>query len=101
AGRDALRGEDEAGVHQQPAEGVGGVPGLEEREPADRPGVVAPEAGLGRVVQDEDRARGRGEAGPGGRELPGQEDALVGPGVAKTRFCSVANLWWAEGVVYA
>ena len=31
----------------------------------------------------EDRARGRGEAGPGGREMPGQDDALVDAGVAE------------------
>ena len=83
AERDAPGGEDEAGVHQQPAEGDGGVPGLEERELADRLGVVAGEAELGRVVQDEDRAGGRGEAGPGGREMPGEDDPLVDPGVAE------------------
>src|SRR5262249_5176511 len=41
--------------NRQPAEGHGGVPGLEERELADRLGVVAGEAELGRIVQDQDR----------------------------------------------
>ena len=56
---------------------------LSKRELADRLGVVAREAELGRVVQDQDRARGRGEAGLGGREVPGQDDPLVDPRVAE------------------
>ena len=79
----ALGGEDEAGVHEHPAEGHGGVPGLEQREPADRVGPIAPEAELGGVVQDQDRAGGRGEPRPGGGEVPGEDDALIDAPVAE------------------
>nr|WP_235963895.1 hypothetical protein [Tautonia rosea] len=59
------------------------MPGLQEREPADRLGVGAGEAELGRVVQDEDRTGRRLEAGPSGREVAGQDDPIVDPGVAE------------------
>ena len=50
------------------------LPGLEERELADHLGIVAREAELGRVVRDEDRAGGGVDAGPGGGEVPGEDD---------------------------
>jgi hypothetical protein len=79
----ALGGQHQAGVHQQAAERVGGVPALQERESADRLGTLPLKAELARVVQDEDRAGGRGEPRPGGREVPGQDDALVDAPVAE------------------
>src|SRR5262249_21627735 len=59
------------------------VPALDERELPDALGGVAGEAELGRVVQDQDRPGGGGEAGGGGREVPGQDGGLVNPRVAE------------------
>ena len=59
------------------------MPALDHRELADRLGAIPLEAELGRVVQDQDRARGRGEPRPGGREVPGQDEALIDPPVAE------------------
>ena len=80
---DAAGRQHQAGVHQQPADGVGGAPGLDAAEWPIAAGRVPLEAELGRVVEHQDRARGGGEAGGRGREVPGQDDALIDPGVAE------------------
>ena len=70
-------------MHQQPADGMPDVPAFNERKLTDRLGRIALEAEFGRVVQDQDRTRGRGEPGRGGRDVPAQYDTLIDPRVVK------------------
>jgi hypothetical protein len=70
-------------VQEHSADGVETMLPLDDRDLADGLGVVSREAEFGRVVQDQGRAGGAGEAGLGGREMPRQYEALVDPPVVE------------------
>ena len=83
AQRDPLGSQHRAGMHEHSTGGVDPVTTLDHRDLADRLGVISREAELGRVVQDQRRPGGPGEAGLGGREVPGQDEALIDSLVAE------------------